>query len=214
MEHSGPHPLRVLLGALLATALGVVLAGVELALEPAKQVSVAPSEEEIEPGVVYYVKGTSQGGRRYRDKLASLDLGHAREVRFTESELNRWSIDTFRFGRKDGRPGKDLFGFGFEAEAPDFRIAKGQLQAATRLTLPKLGRDAKITFQARGKFDANGRLAIEQAYLGSCPLPGVAGPLFGWLTGIYGQTEPGRETQQQLAGGTLALAERELLLRK
>ena len=83
-----PGLVEVLVGSILAVALGALLAAAILVVKPVEVVKEAPKEVEV--GKLYYFTGSKDwnAGQRWRFKRDSLMQGHS--VQVTEDELNAW----------------------------------------------------------------------------------------------------------------------------
>lgn len=184
--------LTIVLG-VLTLLLGMVLGAISLVSQEVQEVSELPPAEEREPGVVYYVKGSTAPGPQWRAKRAALLAGNTGVMRVSERELNDWSRSSFRQSNRpdaaqeadeaDGEVDEPTF-FGLEANVspPNFALREGRLQIACHLELPLFGDSRKFVYRVIGTFesaDGGVRFVPGEGTFGRAPLVNI--PIVGSL---------------------------------
>lgn len=188
---NGPSWTEVTIGALLSVGIGMVLAGVWLALKPIEKVRSLPDEPK--PGVVYFIEGSRNGsiGAAWERKTQLFVSGAS--VDLVEQELNeaarQMSSDTQKAKGKDPEEGLITPG------QLNFRISDGELQVALPLALNIYGMKSEVQVVSRGGFVKKGeRFVYEPSsiYVGSCPierLPQIGEILLGKIWEAMSQQE-------------------------
>lgn len=175
--------IGVIIGALLSISVGILLAVVNQASIPVSEVREMPDEDEINPALVYYVKGDESDGTRWEPKRDRLANGTSGEYRFNTGELNRWA-------RSQLKPptSEDLDSFvTIIPSPPNFLIAGESIQVSTYLEFPQV-LQRRVVVQSEGSFTntADGpRYQSDRMFIGSCPIPSI-GPIHRALLTFFG----------------------------
>ncbi|MDB6167139.1 MAG: hypothetical protein JWM88_3 [Verrucomicrobia bacterium] len=181
----GPSWTEVILGAVLAAALGVVLAAVYLVLKPVTQVKEIPKEPV--PGMIYYIEGSHDSAKARRLVAKQQAFLKGGPIELSEDELNLAVMPvTTSTPAKSAPPAKgappaktpaaepEATGF-LTAGASNFRLTSGRLQMSVPLHVKYalVGLDTTILVQSQGVFEKVGDVFVYQpdtVYLGSCPV--------------------------------------------
>lgn len=170
----GPSVTEVTLGAFLSIVVGALLAMIYLMAKPVETVKSLP--EEPAPATVYYVQGSSNGGkgRQYlRKRQLFIEGGPAEVLRLSEDELNAW-ISSSRAHPEAASTGTGLLA----PQSVNFRVRDGSLQVGLPCSINVLGLTRPIIVQARGGFDRKGERFVfrpDELYVGSLAVSRIPG---------------------------------------
>lgn len=167
----GPSWTEVVLGALLSTALGVVLAAGYFVFKPVTRVKELPKEPI--PGTVYYIEGSRDYSNARRLIAKEKFFAKGGSVVVNEDELNTAANPVTAPaapGTEAAAPATML-----SPGAPNFRIHDGALQITVpvRLKVDLAYLDTTVLVQATGNFARQGDAFVFQpktVYVGSCPV--------------------------------------------
>lgn len=183
---------RVLILGVLTLTLGALLSIASLSSQPVSEVRAMPAEDKVQPGMVYYIKGSEASSLNWRAARNQLERQAAGTVRLTEADLNAWAKMAFE-RRAAARPAP-----GAEGEAPkepgllglkvnvtgvNFRIDGDQLQIGAYVELPDLMPGRRFTYQVRGTLEAKSGGGLDfsprEGTLGRAPIARI--PIVGGL---------------------------------
>lgn len=179
----------------LTFVIGGVLGALSLMSQPVREIAAQTASEELEPGIVYYRKGSDVSGR-WRMKRNQLVRRDTPTVRFSENDLNDWSRHHFReIAERESAPedgaeaeaandgGGTIFGLERKASPPNFAIVDGRLQISSFLEVPAALGTRRFLYQVVGDFghDADGMVVFVPASgtIGQAPLVNL--PILGRL---------------------------------
>lgn len=186
-KDKSPTAGSILLVGAFAVLLGALLALLQLAGEPVREVTSMPPAEQIDPGDVFYLKGAPSGSADWRALQAQILAGASGTVIIPEGALNQWSSSTFRIQSGANEPDPLL-----EPAPPNFRLMEdGTVQIGLRFSVPLLGSDSYV-YQTTGKLRKRGsRIVFEPVtgLLGRSPLPLINGSLFSAMAGPFTEAE-------------------------
>lgn len=185
-HHEVPGPFAVIVQILSGALVGVLIAGVYLALKPVKIVETAAAadaktkEAVVERNVVTYRPGNpgNPNGQQWRIRERAFLEKAPTGVSWSEQDVNRWLATTY--GSQDRRVKLDDYGVEFDPEPPLCRIDGNEMQIALVYHCRYEKADKAIVAQARGSFERDGDVNVFKprvVYLGSCPLPGRLGTM-------------------------------------
>lgn len=184
-HHEVPGPFGIVLQILSGAIVGLLIAGVYLALKPVKLsdgAAPAGKADEVTLGrnVVTYVPGNPghPQGQQWRQRERAFLEQAPTGVALGEQDVNRWLATTY--GSADRRVTLESYGFEMEPTVPLCRVDGSEFQLGVEYHC-KLGKSKKmIVAQARGRFEKDGDRHVfvpTTVYLGSCPLPGKLGAM-------------------------------------
>ena len=169
-----PSVLGLLLAAALSCVLGVFWAVANLAQQSVKELSAPPTErDKLEPGEVYFIRGRTGVAPAAKSKEEAFLAGQGPLIAITESELNDWSMRTFRsIDVALGTAGNASI------EAPNFRLLETrEVEIHSEVQMDFLPRRSGIPLLIRGRFEATEggppRFVATWIRLGRSPLPFV-----------------------------------------
>lgn len=186
-HHEVPGPFGIIIQILSGAVVGLLIAGVYLALKPVKVVDAQAAAEAAKAGpaagernVVLYTPGNPghPSGVQWKTRESAF-LGKAPTgVAASEQDVNRWFATTYgaaerKFEYKD-------FDFSIDTGLPLCRISGSDMQLGLEFRCMR-GKDEKtVVAQAHGHFEKQGDRQVfvpTRVYLGSCPLPGPLGAM-------------------------------------
>lgn len=187
----GPSWVEVILGAVLAAALGVVLGAVVLIIKPIQVVKGGTKEKDLVPGAVYYREGSHDIAKAKQAAAKRKAFAAGQSVTVTKDEINVLVLAAPDPGTPATRakpsekaappPAAAAAGELLASGAPNFRIRDGAFQLSVPVTVNVAGLEQKFIVQAQGAFVKKGVEFVfdaETLYFGSCPvlrLPFVSG---------------------------------------
>ena len=174
----GPSWFEVILGAVLAVALGVVLGAAYMVTKPVAKVSSIP--KDAPSGAVYYIEGSKDMSREYMEKRKAFIDGESVDVQ--EGEINAALASTAKPSTPAPAPSKpgdksppppaadakiiDASGF-------NVRIRDSKIQFGDNVTISLFGISTSVIVQATGTFEKGGSIyefEPETIYVGGCPV--------------------------------------------
>lgn len=164
---------------------------VSLATQEVEELNSPPAEDDLEPGTVYYIKG-SFGSANWESKRDALESGGAQELTITEAELNNWSSRELRLPESEDSPGT----FSVAVHEVNFRLADEQLQVGGVVELPGIAPGKQFIYQARGHFEPGeeegAQFVVTEGSLGKAPIgyvPVLGNLVLKILSGAYEDAE-------------------------
>jgi hypothetical protein len=177
-EPTGPSLSLALFLGLLSFCAGGALGIVSLVSQSVTTTVKQPDPEEIEPGVVYYIKGVRTGRTAWRAKEDAWRAGMVDVLRLSESELNQWSRERLDVKAPTGEEAPSEFKATLEyiPTEVNFRILEDSLQVATEIEFGGYLKEKAVVYQVVGTFQDTSkgiRFVPETGNLGSAPLGSV-----------------------------------------
>jgi hypothetical protein len=195
-HHEVPGPFGIIIQILSGAVVGLLIAGVYLALKPVKVMDAQAAAKTagdksttVERNVVVYVPGNpgNPNGQQWRlRERAFLEKAPA-GVAANEQDVNRWLATTY--GAVDRKVELKELDLTLQPLPPLCRISGAEMQLGLEFQCA-MGKSKKsVVAQARGHFEKDGDRQVfvpTSVYLGSCPLPGKLGSmLFDKLSAAY-----------------------------
>lgn len=186
-NHEVPGPFGIILQILSGAVVGLLIAGVYLALKPvkvmdAKAAAKAAGETAavVERNVVVYVPGNpgNPNGQQWRVREASFLNKAPSGVAASEQDINRWIATTY--GSVDRRIEYKDFDVTLEPLPPLCRLDGSEMQVGFEFRCTRGKESRSVIAHARGHFEKQGDSQVfvpTSVYLGSCPLPGKLGTM-------------------------------------
>jgi len=180
-KSSGPNMSSAIIAGVLTFFLGAVLGCLSLVTMPVKEVVKLPDEDEIEPGDVYFIRGSRGSRTAWLGKEQAWRDGRFNRLIVNEEELNQWSEERLKepAPAPDSEEEADAGWFAMydvAVEPVNFRIFGDRVQLATHLSMPGLMPDAEILYMVTGTLSVeSGRLIFlpEEGTLGKAPVGAV-----------------------------------------
>lgn len=191
--------LVVFLG-MFSVFLAALLSFANLASQSVQEVRVLPDAGKREPGLVYYVKGSTDPSPRWRAARNQLTREVAGAIRLSEADVNAWLGDSLN-DRKSAKRGENtepamtLLGLPIHVSAVNFAVRDGQMQLAAYLEFPDLLPSRRFLYQVRGEVEVPPegglRFVPREGTVGRAPIvqiPVIGGFLHGRLMQLLGET--------------------------
>jgi len=184
-HHEVPGPFGIIVQILSGAAVGLLIAGVYLALKPVKMMDAQTAAKAAETAaatternVVVYTPGNPghPNGQQWRQRETAFLNRAPTGVAASEQDINRWITTTY--GSADRRIEYKEYDFVIDPLLPLCRIDGGEVQLAFEFRCRQGKSEKSIVAHARGRLEKQGDQHVfvpTKVYLGSCPLPGMLG---------------------------------------
>lgn len=185
--HEVPGPFGIIIQILSGAAVGLLIAGVYLALKPVKVVDAKAAAETAkaaaaagERNVVLYTPGNPghPSGLQWKNRENAFLNKASTGVAASETDLNRWVATTY--GSADRRVEYKDFDVSIEPLPPLFRLSGSEMQVSFEFRCMHGKESKSVVAQAKGHFEKQGDRQVfvpTSVHLGSCPLPGPIGTM-------------------------------------
>jgi len=194
-HHEVPGPFAIIVQILSGAVVGLLIAGVYLALKPvktldAKAAAAAAGAATTERNVVVYIPGNPghPSGQQWRVRETAFLNKAATGVAMSEQDINRWIATTY--GSIDRRVEIKSYDFTMEPTPALCRLDGDAVELGIEFRCAVGKAKKTVVAQARGHFEKlDGRYVFvpTTVHLGSCPLPGMLGTM---LVDKLGATYP------------------------
>lgn len=222
-EDYGPGLAPAIFLGFLTFIIGAILGAASMVSQAVTPLSKTANKDDLEPGVVYYIRGDRLGRAPWEAKEEAWKAGTVSVLEVSEQELNLWSSKRL-LTKLPPAPAEDaswMDKLDMSATAVNFLIEDNTLQLATELSVPGLLGDRSFVYQVRGSFIREGdsvRFVPETGSLGSAPLgniPAVKGMLFSMVSSLFNNTEAGDWVPGSLENlDSVVISEGQLVLKR
>jgi len=186
-HHEVPGPFGIIVQILSGAVVGLLIAGVYLALKPVKVVDAQAAAKAAKDGaptlernVVTYTPGNTghPNGQQWRQRENAFLNKVPSGVAASETDINRWIATTY--GSVDRRIEYKDFDVAIDPLFPVVRLDGSQVQVGFEFRCTQGKSERTVVAHARGHFEKQGDQHVfvpTTVYLGSCPLPGPLGTM-------------------------------------